>query len=250
MLGAVMFGHQSFQPVIHAIIELAETCAKEPWALPSRPPNKAAIEAQAARRGRPDARRRLCASAASRTRSNQLDAAKAQGRRRCSPTSDEQTLAGKLFKDLEKDIVRGAILDGEPRIDGRDTKTVRPISCEVGVLPRAHGSALFTRGETQALVVADARHRPGRADHRRARRRVPRELHAALQLPALFDRRGRPHGLARAARDRPRQARLARGASAAAGEGKLPLHDPRRLRDHRSRTARRRWPRCAAPRCR
>ncbi len=79
----------------------------------------------------------------------------------------------------------------------------------------------------------DARHRPGRADHRRARGRVPLEFHAALQLPALLDRRGGAHGLARTARDRPRQARLARGAPAAAGQGQLPLHDPRRLGDHR-----------------
>ena len=78
------------------------------------------------------------------------------------------------------------------------------------MLPRAHGSALFTRGETQALVVATLGHRPGRADHRRARGRVPRELHAALQLPALFGRRSRPHGIARPPRNRPRQAGLAR----------------------------------------
>src|SRR5258708_4520 len=62
-------------------------------------------------------------------------------------------IAAKVFKEIEKDIVRGAILKGEPRIDGRDTKTIRPIVCEVGVLPRAHGSAIFTRGETQAIVV-------------------------------------------------------------------------------------------------
>src|SRR5213075_748907 len=67
---------------------------------------------------------------------------------------DERALALKLFKDLEKEIVRGAILRGEPRIDGRDSKSVRTIDCQVGLLPRAHGSALFTRGETQALVVA------------------------------------------------------------------------------------------------
>ncbi len=70
-------------------------------------------------------------------------------------TDDKKAeLVGKLFKDLEKDIVRGNILDTKSRIDGRDLKTVRPIVSEVGVLPRAHGSALFTRGETQALVVA------------------------------------------------------------------------------------------------
>jgi polyribonucleotide nucleotidyltransferase len=66
----------------------------------------------------------------------------------------ERTLGLKLFKDIEKEIVRGAILRNGTRIDGRDTKTVRPIECQVGLLPRAHGSALFTRGETQALVVA------------------------------------------------------------------------------------------------
>ena len=130
-----------------------------------------------------------------------------------------------------------------PRPSGRS-------SAEVGVLPRAHGSALFTRGETQALVRGHARHRPGRADHRRARGRVPRALHAALQLPALLGRRGRPHGLARPARDRPRQARLARDPSAAAGQGEVPLHDPRRVGDHRVATAPRRWRRSAAARCR
>ncbi len=67
---------------------------------------------------------------------------------------DERALALKLFKDIEKEIVRGAILRDGTRIDGRDTKTVRPIECQVGILPRAHGSVLFTRGETQALVVA------------------------------------------------------------------------------------------------
>ena len=79
------------------------------------------------------------------------------------PDAAERELAGKLFKEVEKDIVRGAILETGLRIDGRDTKTVRPIAAEVGVLPRAHGSAL-----------------PGRAGDRRARGRVPREFHAAL----------------------------------------------------------------------
>ncbi len=121
----------------------------------------------------------------------------------------------------------------EPRIDGRDTKTVRPIR-----LPGRHPAAGARLGAVHARRDAGAgrrhaRHRPGRADHRRAGRRIPRELHAALQFPALLDRRSRPHGVARAARDRPRQARLARGATVAAAEGELPLHGPRRLRDHR-----------------
>ena len=233
MLGAVTFGHKSFQPVIEAIIELAETCAKEPW-----------DSGRAAGRTRPRSKRRLREAVGpqidaayrergKQERSNRLDAAKAQRRRACSTTRTSAPSPLKLFKDIEKEIVRGAILRDGTRIDGRDTKTVRPIDCQVGLLPRAHGSALFTRGETQAHRRRHARHRPGRADHRRARRRIPRELHAALQFPALFDRRSRPHGVARAARDRPRQARLARGAPAAAVQGELPLHDPRRLRDHR-----------------
>ena len=87
-------------------------------------------------------------------RSNQLDAAKVQAAARFASDNAQQALALKLFKDIEKDLVRGAIIRGEPRIDGRDSKTVRPIESQVGLLPRAHGSALFTRGETQAIVVA------------------------------------------------------------------------------------------------
>ncbi len=152
MLGAVMFGHRSFQPVIQAIIELAEAAAKEPWNLPEKPATAAAIEA----RLRDAVAADLAAAYAERekqTRSNKLDTAKAKIAELFSEEA-ERTLAGKLFKGIEKDIVRGAILDGKARIDGRDTKTVRPIAVEIGVLPRAHGSALFTRGETQAIVVA------------------------------------------------------------------------------------------------
>src|SRR6266550_3142183 len=152
MLGAVTFGHQSFQPVINAIIELAETCAKEPWAVPEPPANKATIEARLREAVGPQL------DAAYRERSKQartdlLEMAKASA---ASLFDDEaeRALALKLFKDLEKEIVRGAILRGEPRIDGRDGKSIRSIDCLVGLLPRAHGSALFTRGETQALVVA------------------------------------------------------------------------------------------------
>src|SRR5579863_8761541 len=152
MLGAVTFGHRSFQPVVNAIIELAETCAKEPWALAEPPANKAALEGrlrdavgphiEAAYRER-----------GKQERSNRLDAAKASIDTLFADIN-ERALALKLFKDIEKEIVRGAILRDGMRIDGRDTKTVRPIDCQVGLLPRAHGSALFTRGETQAIVVA------------------------------------------------------------------------------------------------
>ena len=151
MLGAVIFGHREFQPVIQAIIELAETCAREPWSMTSALPELAIearlretigprIEAAYREQGKQD-------------RSNRLDSAKAQAAELFSDELERAT-ALKLFKDLEKEIVRGAVLRDGLRIDGRDTSTVRPISCEVGVLRRAHGSALFTRGETQALVVA------------------------------------------------------------------------------------------------
>ena len=151
MLGAVMFGHRSFQPVLQAIIELAEAAAKEPWAMPTKPANAAAIEEKL----RAAVSAELATAYAvtqKQARSQLLDAAKAKIGTLFTDDA-EKTLASKLFKNLEKDIVRGAILDGKPRIDGRDTKTVRQISVEVGVLPRAHGSALFTRGETQSLGV-------------------------------------------------------------------------------------------------
>jgi polyribonucleotide nucleotidyltransferase len=152
MLGAVMFGHRSFQPVIDAIIELAETCAKDPWPVAEPPANKAEIEARLRQAVGPqlDAAYR---EQGKQERSTRLDAAK-ESAAALFEDEAERTLASKLFKDLEKEIVRGAILRGEPRIDGRDTRTVRPIDCEVGILPRAHGSVLFTRGETQALAVA------------------------------------------------------------------------------------------------
>ncbi|HWB48785.1 MAG TPA: polyribonucleotide nucleotidyltransferase [Stellaceae bacterium] len=153
MLGAVTFGHKSFQPVIEAIIELAETCAKEPWAMAQPLPEKAEIEAELRTLVGPllDAAYR---ERGKQERSNQLEAAKSVALGKYEGDPAKQTYAGKFFKELEKDIVRGSIIRGESRIDGRDTKTVRPIIAEVGVLPRTHGSALFTRGETQALVVA------------------------------------------------------------------------------------------------
>src|SRR5947207_2061051 len=152
MLGAVTFGHRSCQPVIDAIIELAETCAKDPWDIAAPPANKAQIEAKLRDAVGPqiDAAYR---ERGKQDRSNRLDAAKANIDS-LFDDEDERALALKLFKDLEKEIVRGAILRDGTRIDGRDTKTVRPIDCQVGLLPRAHGSVLFTRGETQAIVVA------------------------------------------------------------------------------------------------
>src|SRR5271156_2199360 len=149
MLGAVTFGHREFQPVVQAIIDLAETCAREPWSLPPKPPELDEVGARLR-----DAVGPLIETAyatqGKQDRSNKLDAAKAKLAELYTDEA-QHAIALKLFKDIEKDIVRGAILRDGRRIDGRDTKTVRPISCEVGILPRAHGSGLFTRGETQVL---------------------------------------------------------------------------------------------------
>ena len=152
MLGAVTFGHREFQPVIEAIIDLAETCAREPWNLPPALPEQDQIAARLRETVGP-----LIEAAyrehGKQDRSNRLDAAKAMVGE-LFPDEGQRTIALKLFKDIEKGIVRSAIVRDGRRIDDRDPRTVRPISCEVGILPRAHGSTLFTRGETQALVVA------------------------------------------------------------------------------------------------
>src|SRR5262245_7871046 len=156
MLGAVMFGHRHFQPVIDAIIKLAEKAAKEPRELVV--PDNAALEKEM--RGLVEKDLRAAYGIAEKAeRHKAIDAVKERVMNHfCPPDVDEAKypklqVAG-VFKELEAKIVRWNILDSGARIDGRDVKTVRPITCEVGVLPRTHGSALFTRGETQALVVA------------------------------------------------------------------------------------------------
>jgi polyribonucleotide nucleotidyltransferase len=153
MLGAVMFGFESFQPVINAIVELAEQCAKDPWELPEEPEDRApAMERlrALAEAGLRDAYSETVKQA----RQEKIAAVKANVLEVMTAEEFRPELVTTLFKDLESEIVRGNILKTGRRIDGRDTKSIRPISCEVGVLPRTHGSALFTRGETQALVVA------------------------------------------------------------------------------------------------
>jgi len=152
MLGAVMFGHEASQKVCKAIISLAEKAAKDPWEL-AQADDKAAVKAKLkdligadieAAYKLTNKQERSTALAAARTRA--ADAF-------IEAEPQEQLVAGKLVKSLEADIVRGAILKEGRRIDGRDTKTVRPIEATVGFLPRTHGSALFTRGETQAIVT-------------------------------------------------------------------------------------------------
>jgi polyribonucleotide nucleotidyltransferase len=153
MLGAVTFGHQGFQPVIQAIIELAEHAAKEPWTLSEPTPEEQALKARIdtlARAGLTEAYREPDRGA----RHDKVDAVRAQMAETLAAEGLDVEKAKEVFHDLEADVVRSAILDTGIRIDGRDTKSIRPIVAEVGILPRAHGSALFTRGETQAFCVA------------------------------------------------------------------------------------------------
>ena len=151
MLGAVDYGHKEIENVIDAIIELAEVAAKEPRPLPEEPVEK-------------DQYLKVIKPYKKKFEKGYKETDKSKRSKILSEIRNEiinelgelvnVTLASTLIKDLEADIVRGNILKTKERIDGRDTKTVRPIVAEVGTLPRAHGSALFTRGETQALVVA------------------------------------------------------------------------------------------------
>jgi polyribonucleotide nucleotidyltransferase len=156
MLGAVMFGHRHFQPVIDAIIRLAEKAAKEPRELQVL--DSAQLEKGMLALVETDVRAAY-GIADKQQRHAALDAAKAKALGHFGPEGAENPpfpvqQIGNVFKKIEAQVVRWNILDSGRRIDGRDVKTVRPIVSEVGVLPRAHGSALFTRGETQALVVA------------------------------------------------------------------------------------------------
>ncbi|MFT3988055.1 polyribonucleotide nucleotidyltransferase [Aestuariivirga sp.] len=154
MLGAVMFGHRGFQPVIEAIIRMAERSARAPRDF--TPPDEEALYNKVKAIAEADVR----SGYAIPTKEERHEAvAKAKDKVLAELTGEGKVDAppankiGEAFKHLEKDVVRNAILDTGLRIDGRDTKTVRQIVAEASVLPRTHGSALFTRGETQALVV-------------------------------------------------------------------------------------------------
>ena len=151
MLGAVNFGHQQMQVAVDAIIELAEACAKDPRDLPEEAPETADIKsALEALRGDVES---AYAIADKTERQNAIGDVRKKALEVAGEEADS-VLVGGLMKGLEGDVVRSSILKTGKRIDGRDTKTVRSIVSEVGLLPRTHGSALFTRGETQALAVA------------------------------------------------------------------------------------------------
>jgi len=155
MLGAVVFGHEQMQAVIDAINEMANEVGQDDWDWTPAAKNEALIA-----RINALAESELKAAYAVRqkqARTQQVDAIRAKTFEALATPEFENVSKneiGELFSALEAKIVRGQILSGEPRIDGRDTRTVRPITIRTGVLPRTHGSVLFTRGETQALVVA------------------------------------------------------------------------------------------------
>ncbi|MET0380275.1 MAG: polyribonucleotide nucleotidyltransferase [Methyloceanibacter sp.] len=154
MLGAVVYGQKHFQPVLDAIVKLAERAAKEPWELKPKDDGEMIARVRAIAESELGA---AYAIAGKHERRDSVAAVKDKVVAALVPEDDDGTQAAKVasaFKEAEKDIVRSSILDSKKRIDGRDLVTVRPIVCEVGILPRTHGSALFTRGETQALAVA------------------------------------------------------------------------------------------------
>ncbi|SMF37055.1 polyribonucleotide nucleotidyltransferase [Xaviernesmea oryzae] len=155
MLGAVMFGHRGFQPVIDAIIKLAEVAAKEPRDF--QPEDYSELEAEMLQHFEAELREAYKITQKA-ERYAAVDAVKDKVKARFLPEEGEAKYTaeevGAIFKHLQAKIVRWNILDTKSRIDGRDLETVRPIVAEVGLLPRTHGSALFTRGETQAIVVA------------------------------------------------------------------------------------------------
>ncbi|MFZ1908919.1 MAG: polyribonucleotide nucleotidyltransferase [Burkholderiales bacterium] len=157
MLGAVMFGHEQMQAAIRAIDELAEVAGKPAWQVELPKKNAALIE-RVAELAEKDLREAF-EMRQKQTRNVRLGdirkttLAKLQEEAKGAGTEINPSEVKEIFFDLESKIVRSQILDGEPRIDGRDTRTVRPITIRPGVLPRTHGSALFTRGETQALVT-------------------------------------------------------------------------------------------------
>jgi polyribonucleotide nucleotidyltransferase len=155
MLGAVVYGHEQMQSVIDVINELTEEAGKPlwDWVPPQHDPSLIERVAQIAESDL----REAYAVREKQARTARVDEIRSRVFEQIAPDAADAALLNSLktiFDDLEYRIVRAQILNGEPRIDGRDTRTVRPISIRTGVLPRAHGSALFTRGETQALATA------------------------------------------------------------------------------------------------
>jgi polyribonucleotide nucleotidyltransferase len=150
MLGAVKFGHEAMQPVIDMIMDFAEECAKEPFDF--SPPDYSALYAKVKTAGEAQMRAAF-AIRDKQERTTAISAAVSAIKGAMSEEDLADANLGSAIKKLESSILRGDVVKNGTRIDGRDTKTVRAITCETGILPRTHGSALFTRGETQGLVV-------------------------------------------------------------------------------------------------
>ena len=150
MLGAVVFGHEQMQPVIDLILDFAEDSAKEPFDF--TPPDFSDLYAKVKKAGEP-LMRAAFALRDKQERTTAIEAAVAAVKAKMSDEDHADPNLYPAIKKLEAAVLRGDVVKNGTRIDGRDTKTVRPISCETGILPRTHGSALFTRGETQGLVV-------------------------------------------------------------------------------------------------
>ena len=155
MLGAVVYGHEQMQHAIRAINELVEVAGKPEWNWQAPPANEALI-ARIKELAAADLEQafNITSKQARSERLNEIRKSVVAAVTEGVDNPPSLNEVKDIFHELEAGIVRSRILNGEPRIDGRDTRTVRPIDIRVGVLPRTHGSALFTRGETQALVVA------------------------------------------------------------------------------------------------
>ena len=151
MLGAVLFGHDCYQQVIQAIIELAEQCAKDPWQIPVPPSVGLLVEKNLRQSDLKEELAEAYTISVKQERYKRIAEIKQKAIENLG--EEESIVASRVLRILEREIVRGNILQTGQRIDGRGTRSVRPIETEVRVLPRAHGSSLFTRGETQALVV-------------------------------------------------------------------------------------------------
>ena len=153
MLGAVEFGHESIKPVIDMIIALAEECAKEPWEVKEEPAEYETVRSEIMEKLGDEIKADYKIDNKL-ERQDAIHATREKARAMFEGREAESAIVDKVIHAIEARILRDAVLDTGVRIDGRDTKTIRPIECQVGLLPKTHGSALFTRGETQALVVA------------------------------------------------------------------------------------------------
>jgi len=152
MLGAVEFGHNAFQPIIEAITQLRDAAGKDHWTLPAPAYDEVAIYSQVKKFAEKDLRKAYGITT-KQDRYSAIAAVKAATKEKFATEIEGETTLKHALKALEADILRNLILENSKRVDGRDLTTIRPIVCETGLLPRTHGSALFTRGETQALVV-------------------------------------------------------------------------------------------------